>query len=71
MEGQLSINEQKIAKYRQAGEELRVRMNNIQSLDKEIYRTLQGSVNRDRELLDKAASALARGEKREQVARIL
>ena len=46
-------------------------MTKIQSLDKEIYKTLQGSVNRDRELLDKAASCLARGERREEVAKIL
>ncbi len=46
-------------------------MLNIQSIDKEIYKTLQGSVNRDRELLDRAASALARGERREEVAKIL
>ena len=46
-------------------------MTKIQSLDKEIYKTLRGSVNRDKELLDKAASSLARGEKREEVAKIL
>ncbi len=48
-----------------------MRMANIQSIDKEIYRTLQGSVNRDKLLLEKASSALARGEKREEVAKIL
>lgn len=31
-----------------AGEELSLRMVNIQSIDKEIYKTLQGSVNRDK-----------------------
>ena len=46
-------------------------MNNIQSIDKEIYKTLQGSVNRDKELLDKASTALARGERREEIAKIL
>ena len=46
-------------------------MNNIQSIDKEIYKTLQGSVNRDKELLERASTALARGEKREDVAKIL
>jgi len=46
-------------------------MNNIQSIDKEIYKTLKGSVNRDQELLDKASSALARGEPRENIAKIL
>ena len=44
----MARNEQKIIGYRRAGEELRVRMGNIQQLDKEIYRTLQGSVNRDK-----------------------
>ena len=58
-------------KFKKAGEELTTRVNNIQSIDKEIYKTLQGSVNRDRELLDKASSALARGEKREDIAGIL
>ena len=58
-------------KFKKAGEELTTRVGNIQSIDKEIYKTLQGSVNRDKELLDKASSALARGEKREDIARIL
>jgi hypothetical protein len=48
-----------------------VRVNNIQAVDREIYKALQGSVNRDRELLDKASAALARGERREEVAKIL
>ena len=57
--------------YKKAGDELTLRMNNIQSIDKEIYKTLQGSVNRDKELLDKASTALARGERREEIAKIL
>lgn len=57
--------------YKKAGEELSTRMHNIQSIDSEIYKTLKGSVNRDRELLDRASSALARGDRREDVARIL
>jgi hypothetical protein len=46
-------------------------MNSIQSIDREIYKTLQGSVNRDKELLDRASSALARGERREDIAKVL
>ena len=57
--------------FKKAVEELSLRMNNIQSIDKEIYKTLQGSVNRDKELLERASTALARGEKREDVAKIL
>lgn len=56
---------------KRAASEIEVRMNNIQSVDKEIYKNLQNSVNRDKELLEKAASALARGEKREDVSAIL
>lgn len=67
----LRSNEAKINLFKKGAEELQVRMNNIQSLDREIYKTLQGSVNRDKELLDKATSALARGERREEVAKIL
>lgn len=37
-------------------------MNNIQSIDKEIYRQLKGASMRDRELLDRANNALLRGE---------
>lgn len=64
MEEVLRSNEAKINLFKKGAEELQVRMNNIQSLDREIYKTLQGSVNRDKELLDKATSALARGERR-------
>ena len=71
MEEVLRNNEAKINLFKKGAEELQVRMNNIQSLDREIYKTLQGSVNRDKELLDKATSALARGERREEVAKIL
>ncbi len=71
LEGVLAANEAKVNTCRRAGEELKVRMGNIQQLDKEIYRTLQGSVNRDKELLDQDGTALARGQKREDVAKIL
>lgn len=64
LEEVLRANEGKINLFKKGAEELQVRMNNIQSLDREIYKTLQGSVNRDKELLDKATSALARGERR-------
>jgi len=53
-----------VIKFKNAGEELSTRVANIQSIDKEIYKTLQGSVNRDKELLDKASASLARGETR-------
>lgn len=71
LEEVLRNNEARINLFKKGAEELQVRMNNIQSLDREIYKTLQGSVNRDKELLDKATSALARGERREEVAKIL
>ena len=67
----ISANNEKVQSYKKAGDELTLRMNNIQSIDKEIYKTLQGSVNRDKELLDKASTALARGERREEIAKIL
>lgn len=57
--------------YKQAADELQLRMGNIQKIDKELYKTLQGSVNRDQELLNKALSGLARGESREEIAKIL
>ena len=46
-------------------------MNNIQSVDREIYKQLKGLSNRDQELLDRATSALARGAPRDEVASIL
>jgi wobble nucleotide-excising tRNase len=64
-------NHGRIENCKRAVEELSERMGNIQSIDKEIYKTLQGSVNRDKELLERASSALARGERREDVARVL
>lgn len=36
-------------------------MNNIQSVDREIYKQLKSLTNRDQDLLDKATAALARG----------
>ena len=42
------MNSVRIQKYKKAGDELTTRVNNIQSIDKEIYKTLQGSVNRDK-----------------------
>jgi predicted RNase H-like nuclease (RuvC/YqgF family) len=71
LEQLVSTNNQTIQNYKKASEELGTRMTNIQSIDREIYKTLQGSVNRDKELLDRASSALARGERREDIARIL
>lgn len=71
LEGVIQANNGRIENYKKAVDELSLRMNNIQSIDKEIYKTLQGSVNRDKELLERASSALARGEKREDVAKIL
>lgn len=69
---QLSVsNLARVESHKRGAEELSVRMGNIQSIDKEIYKTLQGSVNRDKELLDRASSALARGERREDIAKIL
>ena len=45
--------------YRKAGSELDLRINNIQTIDKEIYKNLKGATQRDRELLQKAINALA------------
>ncbi len=39
-------------------------MNNIQSVDREIYKQLKNLSNRDQELLDKATAALAKGASR-------
>ncbi len=46
-------------------------MNNIQSVDREIYNQLKGLSNRDQELLDRATAALGRAASREEVAEIL
>lgn len=46
-------------------------MNNIQSVDREIYKQLKNLSNRDQELLDRATAALAKGASREEVAAIL
>ena len=54
-----------IHKYRQAIQELQKIMNNIQSVDREIYKQLKTLSNRDQELLDTATSALARGATRD------
>lgn len=67
----IKSNDAKISTFKRAAEELQLRINNIQSVDKEIYKALQGSVNRDRELLERASAALARGERREDIAKIL
>jgi hypothetical protein len=64
-------NESKIGLLGKAGEELATHMKNIQEVDREIYKTLQGAENRDRVLLERAASGLARGESREEVGRVL
>lgn len=64
-------NESKIGLLGKAGEELGTHMKNIQEVDREIYKTLQGAENRDRVLLERAASGLARGESREEVGRVL
>jgi hypothetical protein len=44
----IEANKEKLSNFKKAGEELSLRMVNIQSIDKEIYKTLQGSVNRDK-----------------------
>ena len=50
-----------IGRYRNAILELQKSVNNIQSVDREIYRQLKNLSNRDQELLDRATAALARG----------
>lgn len=42
-------------------------MNNIQSIDREIYRQLKGASLRDQELLERAKNALLTGERQEAV----
>lgn len=71
LEEQLKANDPRISTFKKAAEELQVRVNNIQSVDKEIYKALQGSVNRDKELLDRATAGLARGDRREDIAKLL
>ena len=68
---QVNKNNIDIGRYRNAIVELQKSMNNIQSVDREIYKQLKGLSNRDQELLDRATSALARGATREEVATIL
>jgi hypothetical protein len=46
-------------------------MNNIESIDKEIYKQLKSASTRDKELLERASSALLRGEPKENVIRLL
>lgn len=68
---QIQRNNGDMYKYKNAIVELQKSMNNIQSVDREIYRQLQNLSNRDQELLDKATTSLARGASREEVANIL
>jgi hypothetical protein len=46
-------------------------MNNIQAIDKEIYKQLKSANTRDKELLERVNGALLRGEPKENVLRIL
>lgn len=71
MEYLLAKNEETIKLYQKGTQELQNRITNIQSIDRELYKTLQSSVNRDRELLQRATQGLARGERREEIAKIL
>ena len=68
---QVKRNNMDIGRYRGAIVELQKSMNNVQSVDREIYRQLKNLSNRDQELLDRATTALARGQPREEVAGIL
>jgi phage shock protein A len=61
---QVNKNNQDIGRYRSAIVELQRSMNNIQSVDREIYRQLKNLSNRDQELLERATTALARGASR-------
>lgn len=58
---QVKRNNIDIGRYRNAILELQKSVNNIQSVDREIYRQLKNLSNRDQELLDRATAALARG----------
>ena len=60
-----------IGRYRNAILELQKSINNIQSVDREIYKQLKNLSNRDQELLDRATAALARGANREEISAIL
>ena len=55
------MNNQRLIGYQKAANELQLRMNNIQSIDKEIYKNLKGASMRDKELLERASTALVRG----------
>lgn len=68
---QVKRNNMDINRYKNAIVELQKSMNNIQSVDSEIYKQLRNLSNRDQELLDRATAALARGATREEVAGIL
>jgi phage shock protein A len=61
---QVNKNNQDIGRYKSAIVELQRSMNNIQSVDREIYRQLKNLSNRDQELLERATTALARGASR-------
>jgi Zn-dependent M32 family carboxypeptidase len=69
--GEVKKNSTDINRYKNAIVELQRSMNNIQSVDREIYKQLKNLSNRDQELLDRATAALARGANREEVAAIL
>jgi Zn-dependent M32 family carboxypeptidase len=69
--GEVKKNSTDINRYKNAIVELQRSMNNIQSVDREIYKQLKNLSNRDQELLDRATAALARGASREEVAAIL
>lgn len=71
MQEQVKRNNERLIKYQKASNELEVRMNNIQAIDKEIYRQLKSASGRDKELLERANAALLRGESKENVLRIL
>jgi hypothetical protein len=64
-------NSNDINRYKNAILELQKSMNNIQSVDREIYKQLKNLSNRDQELLDRASAALAKGASREEIASIL
>lgn len=61
MQDQVRRNNEKLMKYQKASSELEVRMNNIQAIDKEIYKQLKTASSRDKELLERAQAALLRG----------
>jgi DNA repair exonuclease SbcCD ATPase subunit len=71
MQEEIRRNNEKLLKYQKASNELEIRMNNIQAIDKEIYKQLKSASTRDKELLERANGALLRGEPRENILRIL